>query len=489
MPAAKAVLENIYKYPVGIDEATKEIFKEVARIRLQVPKDSAEYTVTKEKWQAKWEKTKEETSSSQSGLHFGHYIAEASSDIISQYHAMKVSLAMGGIGLTRWSNGLYVMLKKAFGERFVSKLRAIILMEADYNAANKIVFGERIMNNAMKYKLMPDEIFSEQGRMANDGVLAKILFYDIVRQTRLVAMICSVDTANCCDRVAHAVASLVFQAFGVEDVACEAALECIQNMRYYLRTAFGDSKEFAGSSVQLKYQGLCQGNGKAPAAWCVISIVILNCHKAKGHGAKFLAPASKVRKDLAAVLFVDDNDLLHLDMTREENVWEAFEAMQESVSSWGKLLIATGGALKPIKCFLHLISFDWDKKGNWSYANHEEDEGAKISVPMPDGREEAISNLGCSEERETLGILTSPEGLGGASINKMRKRADKWIKSAAGAKLYRRMFWTSVERQFWPSVSYGLCYSMATLNELDGALHTRYRKTVPKGGFIRLSKK
>ena len=131
MPAAKAVLENRYDYPVGTDEVTKEILKEVARIRLQVPKDSAEYTVTKERWQAKWERTREETSSSQSGLHFGHYIAGSSSDVISQYHAMRVSLVMGGIGLTKWSNGLSVILKKAFGEKLVFKLRVILLMEAD----------------------------------------------------------------------------------------------------------------------------------------------------------------------------------------------------------------------------------------------------------------------------------------------------------------------------------------------------------------------
>ena len=488
-PAAKAVLEDKYVCPEGTDEATRDIFKEVARIRLQVPKNSAEYRITKEKWQAKWKKTKEETSSSQSGLHFGHYIAGASSDVISQYHAMKVSLAIGGLGLSRWSNGLSVMLEKLFGERLVSKLRAILLMEADYNAANKILFGERMLDNVRKYKLMPEEIFSERGRMADDGGLAKILFYDIVRQTRLVAMISSVDASNCYDRIAHAIASLVFQAFGVKDAACQATLECIQNMRYYLRTAFGDSREFAGSSIQVKYQGLCQGNGKAPAGWCVISVVILNCHRAKGHGAKFLAPVSKVRKDLAAVLFVDDTDLLHIDMTKEETLWEAFDAMQDSVQCWGNLLIATGGALKPEKCFSYLISFDWDEKGNWSYANHEDDEGAKILVPMPDGKEEAIDNLNCSKEKETLGILTSPEGLGKASIKKMRERADKWIGSAAGSKLHRRMFWTSVERQFWPSVSYGLCCSMATLKELEGALQTRYHKMVPKGGFIRTAKK
>ena len=260
-------------------------------------------------------------------------------------------------------------------------------------------------------------------------------------------------------------------------------------MKYSPRTAFGKSKEFTGSLIMVKYQGLCQGNGAAPAGWCVISIVILNCHKSKGHGSQFLAPISKVKKDLAAILFVDDNDLIHLDMSKEETCWEAFNAMQDSVESWGKLLIATGGTLKPIKCFSYLMSFDWDEKGKWSYAKHEEDEGAVIMVPMPGGEEKPIKNLGCDVVKETLGICTSPEGLGKASIDKMREKADKWIRSAAGARLHRKMFWTSVETQFWPSVSYGLCCSMATLEELEGSLQKRYHKMAPKGGLIRSAKR
>jgi len=37
-------------------------------------------------------------------------------------------------------------------------------------------------------------------------------------------------------------------------------------MKYFLRTAYGDSKEFAGSTIEVKYQGLCQGNGAASLA-------------------------------------------------------------------------------------------------------------------------------------------------------------------------------------------------------------------------------
>ena len=55
-----------------------------------------------------------------------------------------------------------------FEIRLVSKLWAILLMEADFNAANKIFYGNRILANARKYKLMPKDIFSKQNRTADD---------------------------------------------------------------------------------------------------------------------------------------------------------------------------------------------------------------------------------------------------------------------------------------------------------------------------------
>ncbi len=77
-------------------------------------------------------------------------------------------------------------------------------------------------------------------------MMTKVLFYDIVRQTRRSAGISSVDADNCFDRVAHAVASLIFQAFGVSEGTCAAMLKTIQDMKFFHRTAFGDSKSAAG---------------------------------------------------------------------------------------------------------------------------------------------------------------------------------------------------------------------------------------------------
>ena len=41
-----------------------------------------------------------------------------------------------------------VMLEKMIGVRLVSKLRAILLIEADFNAINIEVYGVRMLDNA-----------------------------------------------------------------------------------------------------------------------------------------------------------------------------------------------------------------------------------------------------------------------------------------------------------------------------------------------------
>ncbi len=85
-------------------------------------------------------------------------------------------------------------------------------MEVDFDGAKKQIYGIWMMSNAGKFNLMPEEIYSEQNRMADNGTLTKVLTYNILRQPRHPAGIALVDADICYDRVAHAIASLVFQA-------------------------------------------------------------------------------------------------------------------------------------------------------------------------------------------------------------------------------------------------------------------------------------
>ena len=56
-------------------------------------------------------------------------------------------------------------------------------------------------------------------------------------------------------------------------------------------------------------------------------------------------------------------------MTKNESINEVHQAIQESINSWGNLLIATWGVLQPAKCFYSITSIDWNN-GDWSYASN-----------------------------------------------------------------------------------------------------------------------
>ena len=118
-------------------------------------------------------------------------------------------------------------------------------------------------------------------------------------------------------------------------------LTTIQEMKFFHRTAYGDSKNFAYSRIELKTQGLCQGSGAAGAGWAAVSICIIQAHKRKGHGATFLCPISDLKSNIAGVIYVDDTDIIHFRMDKSKDVIDAHFYLQSSITNWSKLLIAT----------------------------------------------------------------------------------------------------------------------------------------------------
>ena len=56
--------------------------------------------------------------------------------------------------LERWRNSVSIILKKSAGIIHVLKLKAILLLEADFNALNKIVFNNRALSAIEASKTM-----------------------------------------------------------------------------------------------------------------------------------------------------------------------------------------------------------------------------------------------------------------------------------------------------------------------------------------------
>jgi hypothetical protein len=134
-------------------------------------------------------------------------------------------------------------------------------------------------------------------------------------------------------------ALIVFQAFGIPTPVIKSMLTTIQNMKFFFCTGYGDSEGYAGgdhddSKDPIKTQGTCQGNGASPAVWTVTSILMIAAHKRKGHRAHLIAKMSETTGHLVGGLFVDDTDLINLDMRTIETTLEAHAKLQESVIIW-----------------------------------------------------------------------------------------------------------------------------------------------------------
>jgi hypothetical protein len=123
---------------------------------------------------------------------------------------------------------------------------------------------------------------------------------------------------------------------------------------------------------------------------------------------------------------VDDTDLFHLDMERVETVVDAHRRLQDAVINWGKLLIATGGALKPEKCSFYLMSFRWKADGSWEYDQNEQDPNFTLGVPMANGSLEQIDHLPVGKGIKTLGSMTCPCGSNASAIERMKTQGQDW---------------------------------------------------------------
>jgi hypothetical protein len=90
--------------------------------------------------------------------------------------------------------------------------------------------------------------------LAENETLVKVLFYDIVQQMRIPAGISAVNANNCYNWIAHPMASLLFQSLSVPKDACVSIFRTIQDMIFFLHTGFGDSKDFASATGDIKHK-------------------------------------------------------------------------------------------------------------------------------------------------------------------------------------------------------------------------------------------
>ena len=79
------------------------------------------------------------------------------------------------------------------------------------------------------------------------------------------------------------------------------------------------------------------------------------------------------------MLFMDN-----IDLNQEQTTYKTHRDLQENILGCRRLLIPSGGVLRPITCFYYLILFVYKPNDNCEYASDKEDEELTSGAPRPE---------------------------------------------------------------------------------------------------------
>jgi hypothetical protein len=169
------------------------------------------------------------------------------------------------------------------------------------------------------------------------------------------------DFLDCYDRIAHNVTGVSLRAWGVPQPAINILLETMETMRFFLRTGFGESTQSYGGTHEERLAGFGQGNAASGPGFTALSSLIVNAYLRDGYGAQIYLSFYKQLLILAAIMYVDDTNLIHWSSTPNCNPKQLIAAAQTATYAWGGFAIATGAAMKPEKCYAYFLSYWFDK--------------------------------------------------------------------------------------------------------------------------------
>ena len=383
-----------------------------------------------------WRRARESTQSSMSGLHFGFYKTTAKVPRLAKAVLDFIRVPFNtGYSPSRFQNSMNVSIQKEVDNHRPDKQRTIHLLEANFAEGCRFIFSKRMMNNAKNKGIIPETQYARKGGNAIDGALQKVLMLDHFRMTRSPGIGFVNDLMNCYDRVVHSAAALSMRRLGVNTTATTCLLNTLQNMRNYLRTGYGDSDEYYTGDEGKPLQGGGQGNPAAAPMWTAISIVILVVLSKYPAGVQIWSAISMTLISFSVILFVDDTDIFVSSNSPQENIQSITRRAQTLINHWTGALWASGGCLRPDKCWFYAANFIW-KGSDWEYQRMNEME---ISIEVPDhtGELQQVRQVDFDTPKETLGVSLRVDGKNDGVFQHLYDSTVSWAEQMKSACLYR----------------------------------------------------
>lgn len=338
----------------------------------------------------------EQTSTSPSGRHLGHYKALLMADgqdhtynkqnnvnprwaLQRVYFHIALAATRQGNTLKRWCQSSTMMLEKTPGQPRIHKLRVIHIFEADYNLMLKLLWSRRLVWHAHKKgRFHEAQAGSRPDHRCIDVVLRKTMNYEYAALTRTPLITIDNDAKACYDRIVCNLAMVVSRYFGMTERGCSFHSKTLQQMKFRIRTAAGDSQAYYRHSEETPIHGTGQGSCASPSIWLMLSSLLMECHtdRANGMTQHDIWPQAKSHF-VSLEGFVDDVSINFINFKHfslcspflpidqlVSLLTQLIQLAKQYIRLWQTLLEASGGKLELAKCFWYLLWWRFNRFGD-----------------------------------------------------------------------------------------------------------------------------
>jgi hypothetical protein len=282
---------------------------------------------------------KESTSSNPVGLHHGVWKTLIKDKDAFEPYALMIMFAFKfGEPPDVWTHSQQVILGKDNpGEPIkINRIRWIQLVCAAMNMGWRIIWGHEMLKRAARHNLIsPYQFGGQNGHMSiSCSVLLKRTSYDIIRLMRLVAVIFDNDATAAYDRMIPSQCMSTSHRAGVPESAIQMKLTVLRRMKYFIKTAYGNSSTYFMNTFLRKILGLLQGSSDVGPIWTLNSSIQFQVLDQLHPPARFPSPCPQIYTERNAEGFVDDVTLW--ETSEDESIQTVTTRMQEKAQTWDK---------------------------------------------------------------------------------------------------------------------------------------------------------
>lgn len=509
---------NVNDHPKKQQETAAKILMEKLSDENNLPE--IDNTFTFNEFKSTLKNWKEDTTTSPSGRHLGHihicfrgepkstngdkdndYDTNVEKDvntteeihnplgdrILKVYYNMVIACLTAGIYLERWTNVSTTMIEKTPGDPRIDKLRVLHIYEVDYNLILKIMWARKLVwhahdNNALN----SGQTGSKPGGSCPSVVLQKIMKNMFSQLSRTPIATLDNDAKSCYDRIVCKVAMLVSRYYGMSLKACELQSSMLKNMKFSIRTAYGDSKTKYQHTKKTPIHGFGQGGCGSPAIWLLISSSIMDCQQKYGKGMNMIS----VNKQQTLVQWIDGfvNDTTiycnNHDLSLNED--DLILNMTHDANLWSQLLQITGGKLQLQKCFYFILSWKFDKNGQPSPKTIS-DQTAQREVYIYDENNnyQKITQIESTDTFRTLGCHVNGVSNSDTQYKILLDKSERHATTTNMAMLHRRVGRLTYSTLFIPQLLYSMSTSTLSKQQICTISNKATSKYIPAMGYHR----